>query len=73
MTKAAYTYAHITEKVEKEISSLMTEARGEATLEEKFRKQHHATGVYLAWRAIAAFDYDPDDAERLKAMLSTVC
>jgi hypothetical protein len=41
-------------------------------MEEKFRKQHYATGVYLAWRAIAAFDYEPDDAERLKAMLSTV-
>ncbi|SAL84528.1 hypothetical protein AWB67_06703 [Caballeronia terrestris] len=50
----------------------MTEARVEATLEEKFRKQHYATGVYLAWRAIAAFDYKPDDAERLKALLSTV-
>jgi hypothetical protein len=72
MTKAAYTYAHITETAEKEIRSLMTEARGEATMEEKFRKQHYATGVYLAWRAIAAFDYEPEDAERFKGMLSTV-
>jgi hypothetical protein len=72
MKKTAYTYVHITEKVEKEISSLMIEARGEATMEEKFRKQHYATGVYLAWRAITGFDYEPADAERLKAMLSTV-
>jgi hypothetical protein len=72
MTKAPYSYAHITEKAEKEISSLMAEARAEATMEEKFRKQHYATGVYLAWRAIAGFDHEAEDAERLKAMLSTV-
>jgi hypothetical protein len=72
MAKHLYTYAEVTETAEKEISSLMTEARSEATLDEKFRKQHYATGVYLAWRAIAGLDYELVDAERLSAMLTTV-
>jgi hypothetical protein len=72
MINEAYTYADITDSVTKEISILMTEARGEATLEEKARKQHYAAGVYLAWRAIVGFTYEDEDAEQLKAMLKLV-
>lgn len=69
MIEKTWTYGELTQIAEKEIDTLMAEARATGDREKRVHLQKYAAGVLNGWMAVTTMRRDEADAQRMKDKL----